>query len=464
MPRNQRPGHVLSEPICAHAQTQPAAADVNHSGFIPAHGERFHNSMDNLDHVFPMGNSEYLVNGGGYLLAQADGHEYFYAGPQDHHRFDRRTSETVIPLPAASKDNGFVVARQRKSNRRQEKKLIICQFLDYKCEFMMAKDHGIFKNYAELKEDALRHLNGFQCKICGKRFGKRYGKKRHSEGRISPCTPLEGGNNQGWLSPEFEAAIVELEKAKKAANVMAAIHKCIKLCDWKPRLRTLEEAQRRLSLHDSLVAVATDQRRATTSPDHKAWSPQATVIQNSSHLPGPASGFRQDILVNETIEQSSECQEPGKAINNTSLAASSTMDNIYMNYVPGEMELNQIPQGPHVDTNINFEHVEFLSITEEEPPRLAQHPFEYWDFSGEGRPTTPDTVTVNAMPKGSNPYYSQHSPTQDLTGRYASAQHQGASEHDPSVEDVDNQELQTLSSEPHSSIWLSMAQLWELRC
>ncbi|KAF8455743.1 hypothetical protein BGX38DRAFT_1166614, partial [Terfezia claveryi] len=264
--------------------------------------------IDNLDHVLPMGNPVYLVNGG-YPLAHADGHEYFHAHPQDHYGFDRRTSETVIPLPAASNNNGFVMERQGKLKQRREKKPIICQFLGYDCEFMMAKDHGIFKNYAELKEDALRHLNAFQCEKCGKRFGKRYGKKRHSEKKQTLCTPPEGGNNQAvtWITPDFAAAIVELEDAKKDAKVMAAIAKCIQLCDGKPRIRNREKPQRRLAPHDNLVAVVTDQPTVATSPDHNSWSPQATVIQNPRHsLPRPASGFRQDLLVNDTLKQPSE--------------------------------------------------------------------------------------------------------------------------------------------------------------
>ncbi|KAF8455726.1 hypothetical protein BGX38DRAFT_144362 [Terfezia claveryi] len=400
MPPNKRLGHVPSEPIWSQALTQPAAADDNHSVFIPAH-----NSIDNLDHVLPMGNPVYLVNAG-YPLAHADRHEFFYAHPQDHFGFDRRTSETVIPLPAASKNNGFVMERQRKLKPRQEKKPIICQFLGYDCQFMMAKDHGIFKNFAELKEDALRHLNAFQCEKCGKRFGKRYGKERHSEKKQIPCTPPEGGNNQAvtWITPDFAAAIVELEDAKKEAKVMAAIAKCIQLCgahcyqclDGKPRIRNREKPQRRLPLHDNLVAGVTDQPTVTTSPDHS-----------------------QDLLVNDTVEQPSGYQELGTAI----------CDSIYMNYAPDEMELNQNPQGPHVDTT--FYH-ELLGLTEEEPPGLAQDRFEFianLDFpnrSGELSSTT----TFSRLPKGGNPYYSQHSPTQDPTGWYSSAQHQDASDHD----------------------------------
>ena len=84
----------------------------------------------------------------------------------------------------------------------------------------------------ECREDALRHLNPYQCKICGKRFGKRFAKTRHERKR-NPCVPVEGDRISKpafWVSLELRRAVSELEKAKGYVNVTAAIHKCKHIC------------------------------------------------------------------------------------------------------------------------------------------------------------------------------------------------------------------------------------------
>ena len=102
----------------------------------------------------------------------------------------------------------------------------------------------VFKNVAELKyvigptfvlklltkghrEDALRHLNPFQCKKCGKRFGKRYLLDRHSKGRKTPCIqrPVKEGVS---INQELEAAVEALENAKGYDKVIMSIDACKK--------------------------------------------------------------------------------------------------------------------------------------------------------------------------------------------------------------------------------------------
>ena len=84
------------------------------------------------------------------------------------------------------------------------------------------------------REDALRHLNPYQCNVCGKRFGKRFAKKRH-ERKKNPC--VVDGNNEP-LSSEFQRAVHELEEAKGYDMVIAAIDKCKNICgEFFPHLK-----------------------------------------------------------------------------------------------------------------------------------------------------------------------------------------------------------------------------------
>jgi len=64
------------------------------------------------------------------------------------------------------------------------------------------------------REDALRHLNAYQCTNCGKRFRKKYGLTRHGK---SPCdkslfTPV---------SPELARGLQDLEAAKGYMEIQA---------------------------------------------------------------------------------------------------------------------------------------------------------------------------------------------------------------------------------------------------
>jgi len=87
------------------------------------------------------------------------------------------------------------------------------------------------KHLIEYREDALRHFRPYQCKICGRRFGKLYTKERHQRKKKVPCVPVairENKNSESalLLSLEFQTAVSELEKAKGHGPVIAAIEKC----------------------------------------------------------------------------------------------------------------------------------------------------------------------------------------------------------------------------------------------
>jgi len=82
------------------------------------------------------------------------------------------------------------------------------------------------------REDALRHLNPYQCEVCSKRFRKCFTKKCHKRKR-NPCVPPVGDRNSKpdfWVSPKLQRAVSELEKAKGYDMVIAAIHECICIC------------------------------------------------------------------------------------------------------------------------------------------------------------------------------------------------------------------------------------------
>ena len=77
------------------------------------------------------------------------------------------------------------------------------------------------------REDALRHLRGFQCCHCGKRFGKLYALKKHMKltkrcVRMSTNTIKDRQN-----SPGLAEAIVKLQHAKKE-DIYPAIKLCLK--------------------------------------------------------------------------------------------------------------------------------------------------------------------------------------------------------------------------------------------
>ena len=153
------------------------------------------------------------------------------------------TGPPFLPVPVASNNPQIVLDRQRKQPQPREKTGFICGFRGDECPFMATKDNRVrvFKDIAMLKyvikstfvlklltkehrEDALRHLNPFQCKKCGQRFGKRYGLSRHGKDKI-PC--MQRPVKQGvWISQELEAAVEALEKAKGYDKVIMAIDVC----------------------------------------------------------------------------------------------------------------------------------------------------------------------------------------------------------------------------------------------
>ena len=194
-----------------------------------------------------------------------------FSGPLVPSQIYSLTSHSIISSTESNTVIGFIrpvftmdiVLRKRKNNtQRREKMSIICQILGTDCPFLKEKDSGTFRNVAELKyllfktndfkhlvlglvsevmkeliaidkcrEDALRHLDPYQCKICGKRFGKRFAKKRHKSNR-NPCVPAEENGNSKpglWVSPELRRAVSELERAKGYDMVIAAIDRCKKV-------------------------------------------------------------------------------------------------------------------------------------------------------------------------------------------------------------------------------------------
>jgi len=130
---------------------QFAAADDKQPGSpISAHGEEFvhlHNYTDEYGHV--------LAIGGHVDYPPAHPNEPLYANPLDYRRRYPSTPEITLSFPWVSfntpKDTGTVLQRQRKQQKPRGKKEFLCQFQDDKCEFMLAKENGVFKNLAELK-------------------------------------------------------------------------------------------------------------------------------------------------------------------------------------------------------------------------------------------------------------------------------------------------------------------------
>ena len=133
------------------APTQLEAADNNQSGLpIFVHGEEFvqlHNYMDEYGHV--------LAIGGHVDYPPAHPDESLCANPLYYQGPYPSISETTLSFTSVAsntpKDTGTVLQRQRKPQKPRGKKGFLCQFQDDKCEFMLAKENGVFKNLAELK-------------------------------------------------------------------------------------------------------------------------------------------------------------------------------------------------------------------------------------------------------------------------------------------------------------------------
>ena len=170
----------------------------------------------------------------------------YYANPPDledqiPYPSISETGPPFLPVPVTSNNPQIVLGRQRQQLQPREKTSFICGFRGDECPFMAIKDNRVFKKVAELKyviestfvlklltkghrEDALRHLNPFQCKKCGQRFGKRYTLDRHGKVK-TPCMqrPVKKGV---WISQELEVAVEALEKAKGYDQVIVAIDVC----------------------------------------------------------------------------------------------------------------------------------------------------------------------------------------------------------------------------------------------
>ncbi|KAF8436698.1 hypothetical protein BGX38DRAFT_1214043 [Terfezia claveryi] len=137
---------------------------------------------------------------------------------------DEDTSQAAPSLGDPPKDTGIVVKPQRKVRKeRAEKKRYLCGFLGKRCEFMLNKSG--FKDCAKLKEDALRHINGYQCLTCGGRFGKPYGLNRHHRNKTK-CTK----RNYELVHPELLRWLGKLEKAKGYIPIKIAINQCKPYC------------------------------------------------------------------------------------------------------------------------------------------------------------------------------------------------------------------------------------------
>ena len=228
MARTSGRGHLPSE-----LQRWPEqSADGSHLGpDISTHGEQQYDYSEACNMLDLTG-----------LLAEC------YANPPDLedqilYPSISETGPPCLPVPVASNNPQIILDRQRRQPQPRDKTGFICRFRGDKCPFMAIKDNRVFKNVAELKyviestfvlklltkrhrEDALRHLNPFQCKKCGQRFGKRYGLGRHSKGK-TPCMqrPVKKGARV-QISQELEGAVIALEEAKGYDEVIVAIDVC----------------------------------------------------------------------------------------------------------------------------------------------------------------------------------------------------------------------------------------------
>jgi len=77
------------------------------------------------------------------------------------------------------------------------------------------------------REDAIRHLNGYQCDICRKRFGKKYGLKRHKKDKIKKCT-ADTADTIPKVSQELVDLLVKLESANGYEEIEEIMTR------WKP--------------------------------------------------------------------------------------------------------------------------------------------------------------------------------------------------------------------------------------
>ena len=114
------------------------------------------------------------------------------------------------------------------------------------------------------REDALRHLRGFQCSQCGKKFGKLYALKRHEE-HTRRC----GINSKKHehITPELAQAIQKLQNAKKE-ELYGAIDECLtygKYLKLSQVLRTIMQGTRFIMPTRNHRPISNDEKNQSPS-------------------------------------------------------------------------------------------------------------------------------------------------------------------------------------------------------
>ncbi|RPB20367.1 hypothetical protein L211DRAFT_525267 [Terfezia boudieri ATCC MYA-4762] len=110
--------------------------------------------------------------------------------------------------------DGIMTGRKRAVPERQkERQRYLCALLGESCPFL---PKSRFETCAKVKEDSLRHMNAYQCKNCGKRFGKKHGLDRHTaKERKRPCK----AGKFTEVSPELEALFQQLINANDSRYI-----------------------------------------------------------------------------------------------------------------------------------------------------------------------------------------------------------------------------------------------------
>ncbi|KAF8416245.1 hypothetical protein BGX38DRAFT_1284170 [Terfezia claveryi] len=130
-------------------------------------------------------------------------------------------SGSISPRNASHPMEGIMTGRKRaEPERRKERERYSCALLGGNCPFM--PESG-FRDCAKVKEDALRHINSYQCERCGKRFGKKYRLDRH---RLLKRKRLCIAGEFAEVSPELKALLIQLEKASGYQEIKAIMDQC----------------------------------------------------------------------------------------------------------------------------------------------------------------------------------------------------------------------------------------------
>ncbi|RPB18349.1 hypothetical protein L211DRAFT_854207 [Terfezia boudieri ATCC MYA-4762] len=185
---------------------------------------------------------------------------------------DENTTQAATFPGDPPKDTGIIINPQRKARKeRAKKKSYPCGFLGKRCEFMLNKSG--FKDCAKLKEDALRHINGYQCLTCGARFGKPYGLKRHHLNKTK-CTKRDCE----LVHPALLLWMRKLEKAQGYSLIKSAINHCKPYCDMNTNSQSQHKARK-------------NKFNGTTNTQHEApLVPNPLAIPDISPIDSDASG------------------------------------------------------------------------------------------------------------------------------------------------------------------------------